>query len=302
MLPGSHECMNKRREGMSYLPHNPQDPTLFDYDAVKDLGRELHEKYISGDPFPHIAIDNFLPDNLIDLCIQHFPERPDPGSESFNRDQERYKTSYHPDNMEPKLRHLFYAFNSRPFIRIIENISGIKGLIPDPFFLGGGFHETRQGGHLDMHADFNHHKPLDLERRINVLIYLNEDWKDEYGGQLELWRTDMSEQVQQITPIANRCVMFTTTQQSMHGHPQPVNHPNGQSRRSIALYYYTSTWNSTKASKTTQFYARPNTKDRADWQVRTSEFISDITPPFLMRQFAKAHYRLSQGQRKTGGA
>ena len=284
---------------MSYLPHNPLDPTLFEFDAVKDLGKELHEQYTSGDPFPHIAIDDFLPEDLVNLCIDHFPQKPDPGSESFDRAQERYKTSYHPDHMEPQLRHLFYAFNSRPFIRIIENISGIKGLIPDPFFLGGGFHETRQGGHLDMHADFNHHKPLELERRINVLVYLNRDWKDEYGGQLELWRTDMSEQVQCITPIANRCVMFTTTQQSMHGHPQPINHPNGGSRRSIALYYYTSTWNDTKASKTTQFYARPHTHDRMDWNVRANEFLNDITPPFLMRQLAKAHYRLTGGERKT---
>ena len=279
---------------MSYLPHNPQDPALFDFEAVKDLGKELHEKYAAGDPFPHIAIDDFLPEELINLCIDHFPQHPDPGSESFDRDQERYKTSYHPDNMEPALRHLFYALNSRPFIRIIENISGIKGLIPDPYFLGGGFHETRQGGHLDMHADFNHHKPLGLERRINVLIYLNRNWKDEYGGQLELWRTDMSEQVHSILPLANRCVMFSTTQQSMHGHPQAVNHPNGGARRSIALYYYTSTWSEAKASKTTQFYARPNTHDRFDWKVRSDEFLADIMPPVLMRQIAKVRHKLSR--------
>ncbi|WP_375203199.1 2OG-Fe(II) oxygenase [Hyphococcus sp.] len=279
---------------MSYLPTNPKDPTLFEFDAVKDLGKELSETYASGDPFPHIAIDNFLPENLINLCIEKFPQRPDPGSESFDRDQERYKTSYHPDNMEPELRHLFYAFNSRPFIRIVENITGIRGLIPDPFYLGGGFHETRQGGHLDMHADFNHHKPLDLERRVNVLIYLNPDWKEEYGGQLELWRTDMSEQVQSILPLANRCVMFTTTGQSMHGHPKPINHPNGGARRSIALYYYTSTWDETKASKTTQFYARPGTHDRYDWHVRSDEFLKDVLPPVLMRQVARVRRKLAR--------
>ncbi|MFC2952998.1 2OG-Fe(II) oxygenase [Marinicaulis aureus] len=279
---------------MSYLPSNPQDRTLFEFDAVKDLGKELNETYVSGDPFPHIAIDDFLPEDLVKMCIEQFPTRPDPGSESFNRDQERYKTSYHPDNMAPALRHLFYAFNSRPFIRVVENITGIKGLLPDPFFLGGGFHETRQGGHLDMHADFNHHKPLNLERRVNVLIYLNPDWKEEYGGQLELWRTDMSEQVQCIVPIANRCVMFTTTGQSMHGHPQPVNHPGGGARRSIALYYYTSTWDETKASKTTQFYARPGTHDRYDWHVRSDEILQDFLPPVLMRQVARVRRKLAR--------
>lgn len=277
---------------MSYLPSNPNDPTLFNFDAVKDLGKELHEAYAAGDPFPHIAIDNFLPQNLVDLCIEKFPKSADPDSVSFDRSQERYKTSYHPDYMEPELRHLFYSLNSRPFIKIVENITGIKGLVPDPYFLGGGFHETRQGGHLDMHADFNHHKPMNLERRVNVLIYLNKDWKVEYGGALELWKTDMSEQVQEIAPIANRCVMFTTTGKSMHGHPQPVNHPNGESRRSIALYYYTPTWDEAKASKTTQFYARPGTHDETDWRVKSNEILGDFLPPILNRQIARVRRRL----------
>ncbi|MEZ5893959.1 MAG: 2OG-Fe(II) oxygenase [Parvularculaceae bacterium] len=273
---------------MAYLPVNPNDETLFDYDAVKDIGKELHERYAAGDPFPHIYIDGFLPESVINLCLEKFPARPDPDSQSFDRNQERWKTSYHPDYMEPALRRLFYAFNSRPFIKVVENITGIKGLIPDPFYLGGGFHEIGAGGHLSMHADFNHHKPLNLERRVNVLIYLNRDWKEEYGGQLELWKTDMSERVQSYVPLANRCVMFTTTQQSMHGNPQPINHPQGVSRKSIALYYYTSTWDAAKASRTTQFHVRPGTGDEFDWRVKTNEFLADFLPPILNRQVSRA--------------
>ncbi len=274
---------------MVYLPSNPNDPALFDYDAVKELGLELHETYAAGDPFPHIAIDDFLSEALIDLCLEKFPSHRDPDSMTFDRDQERFKTSYHPDHMEPALRRLFYAFNSRPFIKVVENITGIKGLIPDPYFAGGGFHEIGNGGHLSMHADFNHHKPLNLERRVNVLIYLNRDWKDEFGGQLELWKTDMSERVQSYAPLANRCVMFTTTQQSMHGNPQPIAHPDGVTRKSIALYYYTSTWDETKAAKTTQFRTRPGSGDKIDWQVRRTEFFEEIMPPILMRQAARAN-------------
>lgn len=277
---------------MAYLPGNPQDSALFDIDAVKDIGAELAETYAAGDPFPHIVIDDFLPQSVIDLCLSHFPKRPDSDSQVFDRDQERYKTSYHPDYLEPNLRNLFYAFNARPFIRVVENITGIKGLIPDPYFLGGGFHEIANGGHLSIHADFNHHKPLNLERRVNVLIYLNNDWRDEYGGQLELWRTDMSEKVQSITPIVNRCVMFTTTQKSMHGNPQPIAHPAGQTRKSIALYYYTGTWDEDKASKTTQFHARPGTGDKTDWRVKTTEFIDEYFPPVLARPIHRLRRRL----------
>lgn len=268
---------------MSYLPESATGAAVFDFDAMKDRGAELAEAYASADPFPHTVIDNFLPQSMVELCLKHFPQKPDPDSMSFDRDQERYKTSYHPDYLAPELRALFYAFNSRPFIRVVENITGIKHLIPDPYFIGGGFHEIRTGGHLSVHADFNHHKPMDLERRVNMLIYLNEDWKAEHGGQLELWRTDMSEQVQSVVPLLNRCAMFTTTQASMHGNPQPIAHPEGRSRKSIALYFYTATWDESRANKTTQFYSRPGSSDQTDWQIKRREFVEAVTPPIMLR-------------------
>ena len=272
---------------MTYITSANAGAAVFDFDDVKHKGEELAERYANADPFPHIVIDDFLPESMIELCLKNFPQKRDPDSKSFDRDQERYKISYHPDYLEPKLRSLFYAFNSRPFIRVIENITGIKRLIPDPYFNGGGFHEISTGGHLSVHADFNHHKPMNLERRVNALIYLNHDWKEEYGGQLELWRTDMSEKVQSVVPLANRCAIFTTTQHSMHGNPQPVAHPEGRSRKSIALYFYTATWDGTRAHKTTQFRPRPGTEDQTDWRIKRSEFVRDVTPPILLRGMNK---------------
>ena len=277
---------------MAYLQSDPADITLFDIAALKEKGRELADGYAAAQPFPHTVIDDFLPPSLVDLCLANFPSQPDPDSQQFDRNQERLKTSFHPDYMVPVLRNLFYSFNSRPFIRLIENITGISGLIPDPYFAGGGFHEIANGGHLSVHADFNHHKPLNLERRINMLIYLNPDWQEAYGGQLELWKTDMSACVQSIVPIANRCVIFTTTQESMHGNPTPVNHPDGKARRSIALYYYTATWADTKAARETQFRPRPQTKDRTDWQVKTDHFVRDFLPPVVARKVNSLRHRM----------
>ena len=140
--------------------------------------------------------------------------------------------------MTNPVRRLFYSFNSKPFIRVLENITNINGLIPDPYFLGAGFHEIGQGGHLSVHVDFNHHKVMNLERRINVLIYLNKDWDKTCGGQLELWNKDVSKSVKSVVPAFNRCVIFNTTDWSYHGNPEPVKHPAGVTRKSIALYYY----------------------------------------------------------------
>ncbi|MBI1392897.1 MAG: 2OG-Fe(II) oxygenase [Alphaproteobacteria bacterium] len=277
---------------MSYLSTNAEPPFVFDFDEMKEKGLERAAAYASADPFPHVVIDDFLPGAVAEMCLNRFPAAPDPDSFSFDRDQERFKTSYHPDYLHPEVRALFYAFNSRPFIRFVENITGIRGLIADHYFLGGGFHEIRTGGHLSVHADFNHHKPLGLERRVNLLIYLNKDWSADHGGQLELWRPDMSARAQSIVPGFNRCAIFTTTGESMHGNPEPVAHPAGVSRKSIALYYYTATWDETKTGRTTQFRARPESEDKVDWLVRNNEFINDFVPPALARSIFRIKRKL----------
>ena len=276
---------------MPYLPGNSEDPFVFDFESVRNLGSELREKYMGGDPFPHVVIDDFFAPEVIIYVLDNFPTKLDPDGREFDRDQERHKRSYHPDHLTPRLRSLFYSFNSRPFIRVVENITGIKGLIPDPYYLGAGFHEIKTGGHLSMHADFNHHVPMNLERRVNLLIYLNRDWKDEYGGQLELWTTDMTRCAQSIVPVANRCAIFTTTQDSMHGNPQPVAHPDGISRKSIALYYYTSTWNQEQVEKSTQFRARPGTIDEEAWRPKSEGGFAEF-PRALARKVQNLRKKL----------
>lgn len=256
--------------------------SAFDSGVTRERGLELAERYRTAHPFPHVVIDGFLPEAMLDLVLANFPVR-DAAAVSFDRAQERFKRGYNPDQLCPALRELFYAFNSRPFIQVIENISSIKGLIGDPFFVGGGLHEIFQGGHLSVHADFNHHLPLNLERRINVLIYLNRGWKDEWGGQLELWENDMSRCVVSCTPEFNRCVIFNTTSDSNHGNPHPIAHPTGVPRRSIALYYYTATWDGRKRDHTTQFRPRPASADRSDLRVKAKELASDLLPPVVFR-------------------
>lgn len=279
---------------MSFIKPYKDDPFSIDAEAAEDLGKDLAEAHASAAPFPHTVIDNFLPQAVIEYCQKNFPQRPGKDSQTFDRDQERWKTSYSPDDLEPGLRAIFYTFNSRPFIRAIENITGINGLIPDPYFLGAGFHEIGTGGHLSVHVDFNHHKQMDLERRVNILIYLNDDWKPEYGGQLELWNEDMTECVQSVVPVANRAAMFTLSKTSYHGNPQPVAHPEGKTRRSIALYYYTATWDHSARDLTTQFKVRKGSDDKTDWQVKSQEFMQEYLPPFISRRAI----RLAQKMRK----
>ncbi len=272
---------------MSYMQFGYEDG--FWYPGVDAVNQGLEESraYAEADPFPHVVIDDFLPGDMLGQFIERFPERPGPMSDSYDRAQERKKTSYNPDFLDGVLRGAFYAFNSRPFVGFVENLTGIGQLIPDPHFVGGGLHETKNGGHLSVHADFNYHKLLHLERRVNVLIYLNDSWDSSYGGQLELWNREMTRPVQRIDPIANRCVIFSTEATSWHGHPEPLRAPDGMSRRSIALYYYTATWHDHTTPRTTNFRVRPGTSDRRDVTVRSNELVRDITPPIVFRSIRR---------------
>ncbi|HMP28914.1 MAG TPA: 2OG-Fe(II) oxygenase [Saprospiraceae bacterium] len=133
-----------------------------------------------------------------------------------------------------------HFLNSEPFLEFLQELTGIEEtLIPDPYLDGGGFHEIKPGGFLKLHVDFHKHKKLGLSRRLNFLIYLNEDWDESYGGHFELWEKDMSKSAVKILPLFNRIAMFSTTGDSWHGHPDPLSCPPDRSRKSLALYYYT---------------------------------------------------------------
>lgn len=260
---------------------------FLDAEDVRTVGLQLRDQYAAAKPFPHIVIDDFLPVEIAEACLRDFPASGELADRQFNRDQEFLKSQFNPDVLASPLRTLFYCFNSFGFLKVMENITGIRSLVPDPYYLGAGFHEIGQGGYLGMHADFNHHKPMNLERRINALIYLNKDWRSEYGGQLELWDEDMKTCVQSIVPLFNRCVIFNTTSESWHGNPTPVDHPEGVTRKSIALYYYTATWAGDRRDHTTQFRVRKGSSDRADWSTRGYELLQDLTPPLLKRSLLK---------------
>lgn len=274
-------------------PIYPIDPDslLLQTSQAKEIGAKYADEYQSAGPYNHICIDNFLPEQVLEGIRGDLKEMPTP-EDAFSRAQENLKFSFIPERLPAYTKNLFYALNSRPFLQFLENMTGISGLIPDPYFLGAGIHKTLNGGHLDIHADFNLHKPMGIERRLNVLIYLNQDWREEYGGSFEVWNMDMTKKEASFVPIYNRMVCFSTGSDTFHGNPEPVNHPDGQPRESIALYYYTATWDATRKEHTTLFKPRPGSKDQKDWKVARAAFMQDILPPAIYRRVAGRLHRI----------
>lgn len=258
---------------------------LIETDTAREVAARYSEEYQKGEPYNHICIDNFLPEEVLENVRADLTQLPDAAA-SFERAQENLKSSYSPERLPTYTKNLFYAFNSRPFIMFLEKMTGIQGLIPDPYYIGAGIHKTLNGGHLDIHADFNLHKQMNVERRLNVLIYLNKNWQEDWGGSFEIWDNDMTQKLKSFVPTYNRMVCFSTGSNTFHGNPEPVNHPEGEARQSIALYYYTATWDETRKSHTTIFKPRPGSSDEADRRMARRAMVKDILPPALYRRVA----------------
>lgn len=256
----------------------------FDADQCREAGSALADQYKSTQPFPHIVLDDFLDPDLLRRVLAEFPDSS--GRDCFMRDQERLKFAFRPDECDgPFTRMLFAELNSRAFLAFLSELTGIKGLIADPYHAGAGLHETKRGGHLGIHADFPEHESMRVNRRLNLLIYLNEDWQEDYGGALELWDKRMRAATQRVMPVFGRAVIFSTDRDTYHGHPEPLTCPEGRSRRSIATYYYTAyPETSGLLTRTTDFRQRPGTRDRRDWRIMLEHLKADWLPPALQRR------------------
>jgi 2OG-Fe(II) oxygenase superfamily len=201
----------------------------------------LRDAYANAAPFPHAALDGLFADDLLEQILAAFPSPRDLDWASFNSPQEK-KLGLKPgrdQDVPTVLRSFLWNMSAPPMLDFLEKLTGIEGLIPDPYFGGGGLHQIESGGFLKIHADFNWHPKLKLDRRLNVLVYLNHDWPEEYGGHLELWDRQMTRCVRRILPVFNRTVVFTTTDDSYHGHPLPLACPPERTRKSASFYYYT---------------------------------------------------------------
>lgn len=182
-------------------------------------------------PFPHWVIDGMFDEDVLRVILEEWPH---PGDMLFKACATSVKAHISEwDKFGRVTADFIRQLNGQKFLDQMEDMTGIEGLIADPELKGGGLHEIPPGGFLKMHVDFNWHPRLQAVRKLNLLLYLNEEWK--WNGDLIL-SPDGTERATSIAPIFNRCVVFPTTETSWHGHPDPLRAP--RSRKSIALYYY----------------------------------------------------------------
>ena len=217
---------------------------MFEYIDIERIRRDkevLKEQWSSKKPFRYLSFENVLFEEKANEVLANYPAVDSSAWDNTTYINQKNKFQKNKFDEGSVLDKVFQELNHAEFLKELSEITGIYDLIPDPKLFGGGLHQSINGAFLDVHVDYNIHPETKHHRMLNVLVYMNKDWKDEYEGHLELWDMDKKERLERIAPKFNRLVIFETNQISYHGHPHPLNTPKGLTRKSLATYYYTET-------------------------------------------------------------
>ena len=210
---------------------------------VVERVEDLRIEFAASQPFRNVVIDEFLDPGFCNQLIEEFPQF-DPQYASNERGEMGRKAVVADiAKLSPAYARFDALMRSRDFLSRVGRITGIPGLLYDPEYVGGGTHENLDAQELDRHVDFNYHPSRWWHRRLNLIVFLNRNWEPEWGGCLELLRdpsASADDDRRVVVPLANRAVIFETTERSWHGFPR-IHLPEGShiSRQSIAVYFYT---------------------------------------------------------------
>lgn len=214
---------------------------------LEELAGRYRHAYRQAKPFPHIVIDNFLPEKVLEQVLDEFSAL-DCGQRQRLSEiavskitqpgvRQAQNNLTFPQKTVSTTDWLLDQFNSALFINFLEQLTRVEGLLPKSHAESIGLPALEQSNPFKIQVNCDRYVKS-LDRKLTFLIYLNKDWKEEYGGHLELWNAEMTHCEKKILPIFNRCVIFSTTNFSYYGHPEPLNCPDHETRKLLALYYY----------------------------------------------------------------
>ncbi len=210
---------------------------MLDFERLERRVPELRTEFAQAKPFPHVVIDDFLPEGSAERALGDF--EPGDGWNHYRHYNENKLAITDFAALSEPTHELVAELHSARFLDFLAAVSGIDGLAGDPDLEGGCLHKVLPGGSLNVHSDFlSHSEHRSWSRQLNLLLYFNRGWQPEWRGDLEFWDRDVSTCSRAITPLFNRCVIFRTSEHSFHGHPSPLACPPGEARKSMALYYF----------------------------------------------------------------
>jgi hypothetical protein len=235
---------------------------LFPFERWQPRSTALARQYRGNHPCPHILLKDFLePDTALEMC-REFPQPTSDAWTQYKHTNENKLGMPKREMFPPTLGAVTDELNSPEFVEWVSQLTGIPGLVADPMLEGGGLHQSGPGGYLNVHTDFSkHHFHAHWHRRVNLILYLNPEWDESWGGSIELWERGQGGGLARCgakyPPLLNHALIFTTDEKSLHGFPDPLKCPEGQSRKSLALYYYTIERDDKYNVRSTDYFPRP---------------------------------------------
>lgn len=214
---------------------------MIDIDLITDKydPKNYAVDYQKGTPVPWLTFDDFLPPDLLKEIQEEIKNIPRYMYSKFTRNGS-FMWECNRLKYAPKVRDLVMNFNSGEFINWLERITGHDKLVPDPHLIGAGLMECKTGHSLKLHTDFNWNEQLRLNRTLSLILYLNEDWDKDWGGELEFWNFNKTECMHKISPDPNRLLIWDYNDQLIHGHPSPLTCPQDKPRLGLRMFYFKS--------------------------------------------------------------
>lgn len=218
---------------------------IFKYINLKLLSANsafIKSSFQSRKPFRYVVFDDFFLPEMAEAIYAQYPSVDEGVWDATTYIDQKRKFQQNTFPVDTIFSEVFSELNSIEFMQWLKSVTELEeDLIADDELFGGGLHQSVSGAFLNVHVDYNIHPKTKLHRRLNVLVYMNKDWRDEYEGHLELWDFADGKKIliESVAPAFNRCVIFETNEVSYHGHPKPLKTPRGVSRKSLAAYYYT---------------------------------------------------------------
>jgi 2OG-Fe(II) oxygenase superfamily len=218
----------------------------------------LAKRYQENHPCPHILLEDFLDPEIAGKMAAEFPQATSDAWTQYKHANENKLGMPKREMFPATIRAVTDELNSPEFVAWVSELTGIPGLMADPMLEGGGLHQSGSGGYLNVHTDFSmHHFHTHWRRRVNLILYLNPQWNEKWGGSIELWEQKMVRCGAKYPPLLNHALVFTTDERSLHGFPDPLTCPEDESRKSLALYYYTVERDKKVTGHSTDYFARP---------------------------------------------
>lgn len=249
---------------------------MIHHDILLDAST-IRDRFQQAKPFRHVALDDFLEPSVAESMLADFPPFDERKAMNELGLVGRKAVVESVKGLSPFYRAFYGYINSKVFLSAMSELTGIPDLLADDTLFGGGTHENLDGQGLDAHVDFNIDERRMLHRRINLLIYLNKEWDEAWGGAIELhsnpWYPE-SNQVRSFLPLFNRALIFETNEYSWHGFRRielPADRKH-LSRKSFSIYLYTKDRPAEEVvAPHTTFYVPPSIPDHVAAGVTLSE-------------------------------